>query len=491
MSEKLDAGSKRPGIRRNVTFLILWGCMFSTACIVMPSQVMAQGSEGDVPTQDTFLAQFQEIMPLPILVLLAILISLSAFFSASEVAFLAIHKVTLRGLSETGGLRGKLVANMLEHPNRLLTSILIGNMVVNVLISILLPQRVEQIIEATTGLSVQASFFLALGLSTMILVLFGEVTPKVVAVRISTSFAMAAALPIKLFDTVISPFQRGLMVFTDFLFRITRFNDIKAAPFITDEEMISVLSDSEAHGVIEEDEEQMIQGILETSDAFVREILIPRPDVIALDAAATVKDAFEMYRQHEYSRMPVFEDDLDHVIGILFAKDLLPRVINGEWELSIRDMIQQPNFVPETMTIRGFVKEAQRNHAHLAVVADEYGGTAGIVTLEDAIEEIIGEIQDEDEELKPLYEELKSGRYRVDGGLPLDELSELIGVNLKDREHETVAGFFIDKTNKIPEEGDQLEYDGVLFAIESVDGKRASSLLIEICASNESKKEAL
>jgi magnesium and cobalt exporter, CNNM family len=479
----------RPGFRRIATVLTLWGCLSSAALVALSPWVFAQSGELTSGPNTDLAAEFFEIVSPGILLALFVLLALSAFFSASEVAFLAIHKVTLRGLAETGGVRGKLVVNLLEHPSRLLTSILIGNMFVNVIISIMLPQRMERVIEATTGLPPQPSYFLTIGLSTLILVLFGEVTPKVVAVRMSTSFAMAAALPIKLCDTLFSPIQWGLMRFTDFLFRVTRFNDIKAAPFITDEEMLSVLSDSEAHGVIEEDEEQMIQGILETGDAFVREILVPRPDVVALDAAATVKDAVELYREHEFSRMPVFEEDLDHVVGILFAKDLLPRVISEEWDAAIRDMIQPPNFVPETITIRGFVKEAQRKHAHLAIVADEYGGTAGIVTLEDAIEEIVGDIRDEDEEVKPLYEEIEAGRFRVDGGLPLDDLSDLIGVDLKDREHETVAGFFIDKTNKIPEEGDRLEYGGVVFAIEAVDGKRAASLLIELGSPSESRGE--
>jgi len=470
--------------------LVLWGCLLGTAAMVISPWASAQNGDATVSVGRDFMARLHHIAPLPVLLTLATLITLSAFFSASEVAFLGIHKVTLRGIAERGGLRGKLVVSMLEHPSRLLTSILIGNMCVNVLISIMLPQRMERLIEVTTGLPAQPAYFLTIGLSTLVLVLFGEVTPKVVAVRMSTSFAMAAAVPIRFFDLLFSPIQWGLMRFTDFLFRITRFNDIKAAPFITDEEMLSVLSDSEAHGVIEEDEEQMIQGILETGDAFVREILVPRPDVVALEAGATVKDALEMYREHEFSRMPVFEEDLDHVVGILFAKDLLPKVVNTEWEISIRDMMQPPNFVPETITIRGFVKEAQRKRAHLAVVVDEYGGTAGIVTLEDAIEEIVGDIQDEDEESKPLYEKLGEGRFRVDGGLPLDELSDLLGVDLKDREHETVAGFFIDKTEKIPEEGDQLEHAGVMFAIESVDGKRAASLLIELRSTMETREEA-
>jgi CBS domain containing-hemolysin-like protein len=271
-----------------------------------------------------------------------------------------------------------------------------------------------------------------------------------------------------------------LLHFTDFLFRVTRFNDIKAAPFITDDEFRSVLTDSEAQGVIDEEEGQMIQAILEFSDAHVKEILIPRPDVVALSKDATVAEAITLFREHGFSRMPVFEEDLDHISGLLVMKDLLPSITKGELDRPARELARVPRYVPESMTIHRFVKDAQKTRTHLAVVVDEYGGTEGIVSLEDALEEVVGHIQNEDVEEEPLFDELRQGVYQVDGGLPLDELSELIGVELKDEEHETVAGFFIEKAKRLPEPGDWVEHCGVVFIVEKVDGKRVSSLRVEI-----------
>jgi CBS domain containing-hemolysin-like protein len=414
-----------------------------------------------------------------ILLLLFLLIG-SAFFSASEVAFFAIHQVRLRGMAESKSIFSRLVAQMMEHPNRLLITILIGNMIVNVLISVILPARLEYTLSHSFQLEPAYSYTLTVILSTFILVVFGEITPKVIAVRMNEFFARAAVIPMWAIDRVLYPVRWAALSFTEALFRVTRFNDIKAAPFITDDEFLHVLSESEARGVIEEEEGQMIQGILESSDALLREILVPRPDVVAIDQTATIKDALELIRQHEFSRIPVFETDLDHVKGVLFAKDLLPFVVAGDWEKSIQSICRRPNFVPETMTIRGFVRDSQRKRMHLSVVVDEYGGTAGIVTLEDAMEEIVGDIRDEDEAEPSLYKELGPGTFQVDGGLPLDELSELLGVDIPDEEHETVAGFFIEQTNKIPEIGDTLTHDGMLFVIDSVDGKRAERLTVHL-----------
>jgi len=416
----------------------------------------------------------------PVIISLIFLLGGSAFFSASEVAFFAIHKVRLRGMAESRSALSRLVAQMMEHPNRLLITILIGNMIVNVLISVLLPDPLDHFLSELTQQSSAVTIPLAVIISTFILVIVGEITPKVIAVRMNESYARAAVFPMLVIDRILYPVRWAALGFTEGLFRVTRFNDIKAAPFITDEEFLHVLSDSEARGVIEEEEGQMIQGILESSDALLREILVPRPDVIAIDETATVKDALDLFRENEFSRMPVYNADLDHVHGVLFAKDLLPYVVGGELEKVIKPMCRRPNFVPETMTVRGFMRDAQRKRMHLSIVVDEYGGTAGIATLEDAMEEIVGDIRDEDEVEPLLYKQLGAGKFQVDGGLPLDELSELLGVEIPDEEHETVAGFFIEQTNKIPEIGDTLTHDGMLFVIDAVDGKRAEKLTVHL-----------
>jgi len=324
------------------------------------------------------------------------------------------------------------------------------------------------------------AYLLAVGLCTSTLVFFGEIAPKVFAVRVSERVARVAVFPLLAADRALAPIRDGLLWITEILFRLTRFRQLHAAPFITDEELRSALTDGEAQGVIEDDERQMIEGILEFSDAQLREILVPRPDVIALAEDATVAEALDTVRQHEYSRMPVYRDNLDSVIGVLLAKDLIPCIARGELQRTIKGLIKPVHFVPAMMTIQQFVADAQRHRAHLAVVVDEYGGTAGIVTLEDAVEQVVGEIMDEDEQEELGYLKLGEGEYQIEGGMALDELNELLGMSLQDEEHETLAGFLMAKSEKVLESGDQIEHEGVRFTVEVCDGKRVSCVRAEI-----------
>jgi CBS domain containing-hemolysin-like protein len=277
-----------------------------------------------------------------------------------------------------------------------------------------------------------------------------------------------------------APARWASLRLTEILFRVTRFNDIQPAPFMTDEEIISILTDSEAQGVIEEQEGQMIQAILESGDAFVREILVPRPDVTAIERNAPVSEALDLFRQHAFSRMPVYQDDIDHITGVLVAKDLLPCVLRGELDRPIGPLARRASFVPETMSIREFIRYSQRRHMHLSVVVDEYGGTEGLVTLDDAIEEVVGEIRDAGKANNKRYKRLAKGSYRVEGTLPLYELSRLLDIEIESPEHETVAGYFMEQLKRIPKTGDQIEAGHVRMTVEETEGKRASQLRVDV-----------
>ncbi|MBN2309372.1 MAG: HlyC/CorC family transporter [Candidatus Hydrogenedentes bacterium] len=436
----------------------------------------ASGGAARTPTP----IPWTDLLPPGVLVIVAVLLAMSAFFSGSETAFFSIHRFRLRSLREGPSLTGHVVASLMDRPSQFLTTILLGNMIVNVLIGVLLAARVEDVFERSFLLPGPAAYLLAVASCTAVLVLFGEIAPKVFAVHAGESFARLACLPLVAISRILAPIRDSLLRCTDALFAVTRFNELRAAPFITDDELIAALSDGEAHGAIEEDERQMIQGILEFSDAVLREILVPRPDVIAVPEDATVGDALVLLREHEYSRMPVYREDLDHVIGLLVAKDLLPHFASGDLDAPVAPLIRPAHFVPETMTVQQFVNDAQRHRAHLAVVVDEYGGTAGIVTLENAIEQVVGDILDEDEHPHAGYQQLEPGVYRIEGGLSLDELNELIGSALEDDEHETVAGFLMNQIDKVPEPGDQVDFAGIRFIVEACDGRRVSSLRIQI-----------
>ncbi|MBM3289900.1 MAG: HlyC/CorC family transporter [Candidatus Hydrogenedentes bacterium] len=286
--------------------------------------------------------------------------------------------------------------------------------------------------------------------------------------------------PILAADRLLAPVRNALLGITNLLFKVTRFHEIRAAPFITDEEFKSALTDGEAQGVIEEDERQMIQGILEFSDAQLREILVPRQDAISIAEDATVGEAHALYREHHYSRMPVYRENMDRIVGTLVAKDLLPPISRGELDRNIQGLVRPAHFVPATMTVQQFVRDAQRHRTHIAIVVDEYGGTAGIVTLEDAMEQVVGDIMDEGEQEEPGFTRMEEGVFALDGDFSLDDLNELLGTDLRDKEHETVAGFLMHRSEKVLEIGDTLECEGVRFTVAECEGKRVSSVLVRV-----------
>lgn len=421
-----------------------------------------------------------DVLTPPVLSAVAVLVALSAFFSGSETAYFSLNKLRLRSMREENTFTGPRVAAMMEHPGKLLTTILVGNTMVNVMIGVFLGARVELVFGEIWGFEEPMAFLLAVLSTTGVLVIFGEIMPKIVAVRFPESFARAVVVPLRWSEAALLIPRDGCLRITDFLFRVTRFHQLRAAPFITDDEFRAALNEVEAHKVMEPHDLEMIQGILHATDVQLREILTPRPDVVCLPDTANVGEALALIREREYSRVPLFHEDLDHITGVLVAKDLLPSLRKGDMTKPARSLARQAHFVPQTMTVPQFVKEAQQHRTHLAVVVDEFGGTAGIVTLEDAVEEVVGDILDEGEHEEALYHQVDENTYIVDGSTPIDDLNELLGVSLEDEEHETIAGFLIHKNERIPDVGDVVEYEGINFTVEERDGQRIASVKVEV-----------
>lgn len=406
----------------------------------------------------------------------AVLLLCSAFFSASEVAYFSLHKLRVRAMREQGNFAARLAGSLLEHPGNLLTTILMGNSVVNVLLSVVMAPRIEMAFARIEGLPLPASYALAVLISTGILVMLGEVVPKILVVWRNEAFAGLAAVPLYAVSRVMAPLRNGMILFIAFFFKITRLSEVALAPFMTDEELKSVLSEGEATGVIERDERRMIEGILEFSEMTVRELLIPRPDVVSLHEDVTIDEALKVLREHEYARVPVHRGNLDQISGVLYAKDLLPAFRDGGFDRPIKPLLRKPLFVPETMTVADFVKTAQRMHMHLAIVADEYGGTEGIVALQDALRELVGEFGDEALEREPFYTRVDDGVYEAEGNMPVSDFEEAFKLPLDDEEHTTLGGFLMGRTEKILEAGDEIDYEGVRFVVTEVDGRRVAKL---------------
>jgi CBS domain containing-hemolysin-like protein len=425
------------------------------------------------------LASWDTVFTPGIITLTLILLGLSAFFSASEIAFFSLHKLELRALAGSPNSLDQLVVRLMRHPGDLLTSILMGNSIVNVLIGVLLATPAHTFFEGVLGMTAATSYVAAVASTTTVLVFFGEILPKLIVVRQSRAYARIAAPAVYLLHFVIRPLRSGVLFIIAIVFRVTRFSEVPPAPFMTDDEFKSLLSDSEALGVLQTDERQMIQGILDFGDHMVREILVPRPDVIALPEAATVREALTLFRKEQCARMPVYAGDLDTIAGILYAKELLPKVAQGRLDDPILPLVRKPHYVPETMTIADFMKMAQRTRSHMAIVVDEYGGTEGLVTLQDALSTVIGDIDDE-EEASEYCHDLGHGAYRVDGAFTLSDLETLTGLSPADEEHTTLAGFLMAKSDKVLNIGDEITFEGVLFRVEKMDGRRVIKVRIQV-----------
>jgi len=449
----------------------------SATLAVLYGAPAAQSLAQDTAAPDLW-ASFRAIFSPAILVAIVVLLGVSAFFSAVEVAFFSLHRVRLRAMAAERGVIGRIITSLMRHPAQLLSTILIGNMTTNIVIGVLLPARLELLLESA-GVGTIAANVITVLIATVLVLFVSEITPKVLAVSLAEPLARISAVPVLIIDWVLAPARWASMRVTELLFRITRFNDIPLAPFMTDEEIISVLADSEGHGVIQEKEGQMIQAIIESGDAQLREILVPRHEIVAIERSANVGQALELVRRHSFSRMPVYQDDLDHITGVIVAKDLLPYIVRGELERPIGPLARRASFVPETMTIREFIRYSQRKHMHLSIAVDEYGGTEGLVTLDDALEEVVGDIHDAATVNGKRYKRLAKGSYRIEGTMPLGDLNRLIGVDFESTAHETAAGYFMHELGRIPARGDAIERDGVLFTVEEVQGKRVSALRVE------------
>lgn len=428
-----------------------------------------------------------------ILSLIVLLLALSAFFSACEVAFFSLGPLRVRAMSHSTSFLDHEVARLMRHPDELLTSILMGNCIVNVLLSVVLANPVESRFERVfaalfvnpnenafeQALPATIAYICAVVFCTGLLVFLGEILPKLFVVRNNAIFARFAALPLHVASALLQPLRHGVIYFVGYLFRVTRFSLVRPAPFMTDQEFAALLSEGEATGAIERDEREMIQGILKGNDIMVRDILVPRPDIMALNENATVAEALELICEHEYSRIPVYRENLDHIAGILYAKDLLALADQNDMAAPIQALIRKAHYVPETMTVLEFMKSVQRLRTHVAIVVDEFGGTEGLVTLHDALREIVGDIEAEDRDEPPMVQEIEQNLYEVDGRFPLDELESITGVPVVDDEHSTVAGFLMEQSDKVLEVGDKIDHEGVLYTVEEMDGKRVSRLLVQ------------
>ncbi|NLK98725.1 hemolysin family protein [Defluviitalea saccharophila] len=401
---------------------------------------------------------------------LLILLSLSAFFSASETALMSLSKIRLRHMVEEKVKGADIISRLVEESSKLLGSILVGNNIVNIGASAL-----------ATSLAISlwgnAGVGIATGVMTLLVLVFGEITPKSLAVQNTEKTALKVAKIIYIITIILSPIVTVLMTVTNLIIKLFGGNPEKQASFITEEELKTMVDVSHEEGVLEGDEKKMIYNVFEFGDSQAKDVMTPRTDMIAVEINSTYDEIIDLFKREQFSRMPVYEDNTDNIIGILYIKDLFFFEGNKE-KFDLKQLIRPPFFTYEFKVTSELFAEMRAKRTPMAIVLDEYGGTAGIVTMEDLVEEIVGDIEDEYDENDEEIQVIKEDEYVVDGSTRIDFLNEMIGTNIESEDFDSIGGFVIGILGRLPEPGENVEYDHIKFIVEDIDKNRIEKLRV-------------
>ena len=422
------------------------------------------------------------------LVIIAILVLLNGVFSATEIALVTIRRSRIQQLIDEGHRGARRVQRLKENPGRFLAVIQIG---INFLGFLASAFAAVSLVDGMSdwlatlgplrGLANLLALVVVTGLLTIFTIIFGELVPKQIGLAHAEAVAMSTSRFIDVLGTVLGPLV-GFLTWTTR--RISRLfgADVAADERISAEELRLIIEQGGEQGILEAEEEQMIHAVIELGDRRIHEVLVPRIAMITLAASATSDEAIDKVIEEGHSRIPVYEETIDEIVGILYAKDLLPYLKDSAGDPpELRTLLRTPVFVPESMTVDDLLHEFQRRKVHIAIVLDEYGGTAGLVTIEDLLEEIVGEIQDEYDVEEPLIVKLSDDEARIHGRADVDDLAELfdIDLGLEDAdEYDTVGGLIYHRIGGVPKPGDQVAVDGLTLTVETTDGRRVGKVLV-------------
>ncbi|ERK28976.1 hemolysin family protein [Clostridium intestinale] len=422
------------------------------------------------------------------LVLIVILTLINAFFASAEMAIVSINKNKIRHLAEEGNKKAKLLENLMNEPSNFLSTIQVGITLAGFFASASAATGVSgQLAKLLDSLSVPYSSNVAQIVVTILLsyvtLVFGELFPKRIALKKAEAIAMFSIKPIIFISKIALPYVKLLSGSTNLLLRITKLNDDDLEEKVSKEEIRSLIEVGQEHGVINETEKDMIESIFEFDDTISKEIMTPRTDVYLLNIDTPIEETIDELLEERFSRIPVYEDDIDNIIGILYMKDFIVQARKVGFEnINIREILHQPYFVPETKNIDILFRELQANKKTMAILIDEYGGFSGILTIEDLIEEVMGNINDEDDHEEPHIEKLDNKTYVANGLLSLDDLADSLHMELEDGYTDTLGGFLINLLGSIPKDGEtyNLTYENVTFNIEEVKEKRITKVRISL-----------
>lgn len=414
------------------------------------------------------------------IVSLLILFFMSALTSASESSLLSLGRVRLAHAIDQGGKRGKALETWRQDPNRLLTTILILNNAINITattITAFIAFRVSEIY----GLGRGQLGALGAVLVTVILIVFAEVSPKVLAIHRAEAIALTVIRPLVFFDRIIAPFGRLIVGMANLILRLFG-QSTTHVPMVTEEEIHALIKIGGDTGVIEDQEHKMLHGVISLGDMQVREVMIPRTAMDGIDADDNMDRIIDQIIQAGYSRMPVYRETMDNIVGVIYAKDIISILQNREL-IVLQDILRQPYFVPETKKVDDLLREFQKGKIHMAIVVDEYGGTSGLVTLEDLIEEIVGEIHDEYDVEEKTIEKLEDQAWAVSAQTDIEDVNNALDVNLPNvKDLNTIGGFVTDLFGHLPRKGETIAYENMHFTVLASTTRRIDKIQIRLVA---------
>ncbi|HKJ66677.1 MAG TPA: hemolysin family protein [bacterium] len=406
------------------------------------------------------------------------LLGLSAFFNCAEQAIFGLNGNDIGQLKESRDRASKRVVTLLKHPRHLLISIITGNVLTIIAFGVV-GASVAFDLASLTGWNPLLAILGEVILLSLLLIIVGHITPRILALGNTVDISRAVSLPIAVLCRLFYPLAFVVFRTTKFLSRLVGVT--KENLFISEEEIRTLVEVSEIQGALQEEEKDMIYSIFEFGETAVREIMIPRIDMVAVPSTMRVNEVIDVIKKHRFSRMPLYEKRVDNITGILYAKDLLPYLDKQATNVESAMLGRPAYFVPEKMKIDKLMREFQQRKTNIAVVVDEYGGTSGLVTLEDIIEEIVGEIRDEYDFEAPMYRWIDARTLLVNARINLDDLEQVVVLGIEEeRDYDTLAGFLYTKVGEIPEEKTEMIYNDVKYIIDRVQGNRINRVRIAL-----------
>jgi putative hemolysin len=399
------------------------------------------------------------------IVVLSVLLLLSGFFSSAETALFSISKAKAVHIAKEKGLRNALIKKMKDDPHRLLSTILIGNNLVNVGASALATV-------VTINLVSSNAVGIATGVMTCLILIFGEIFPKSVATRNNIMIAKLVIIPLYWLSILFTP----IIIMLNFIPKLT--GKVQRKSHVTEEELMTFVEVVEEEGGIEEEEKELIHNIFEFDDTSASEIMTPRADMFVINVDEDFQ--LEAIVRSGFTRFPVIEGDIDHVIGILNIKDLLMHQATCADNINVREIMRDCYFVPENKKLDNLLKEFKRRKQHMAIVVDEHGGVCGLITLEDALEEIVGEIIDETDKFEPHIVKLKKNEWKVLGKSEINEVNEKLQIDIPDsKEYDTFSGYVLDQIGRIPKEKEDISLDNFIVTVKEMEGTRIKEYIVK------------